>query len=674
MSLTLGCCLAALVTVAALYALALYGTAGTAAAGAVAVTLAVAITIGVVNGSLRDAAGFGTLTAGAAAVVWSLGRSHRRRRTGRASLAAYRAASAAIPRLAATAERDRLAAELHDVAAHRLTGIAVASAAALRLADPVMTAEATAHAAEAGRLAVTELDRLARIDRRGGETTLADVDTLAGDHPGADYRRTAVFAPPGTAALAVRIVRESLTNAMRYATGAAVHVRVEENVEENAGHLVVTVTDEGGPAAGGLGTGTGLASLGRAVRAVGGTLSAGPEGAGWAVRAALPLPSPAAGPTGPAALAAPSTSPEAPWTLWPQWPQWPRRTAGWRGAAALDWALVVLAVALPAGFGLLATEAPRPFVSPASGTLLLVLLVLHALTLRGRRLAPKLSLAVAQGTLLAWLACDAAGLTVPHSAQLVLVCWWVELTLLYTVGAYGSRGWPAPLVVAGLAAFPLVPGMTGPPLAVWATLSVGMAVPTGLAWGSGLLVGGRRRRRWRAEALDRERLDRRTAEAAGAERNRIAAGLRRTAGARARAVVEASEQGRLDLVLTESRAGLTALRELLDELRGGSDPADDTPPPVVAGIAALAVRRGAFVEHEGRRRPLPATVEVAAYRLAEALLADGVTVTVTYRDDGLVLSGPGEARKVRAMVDAAGGTVTETKDGIRVWLPEVFPA
>ncbi|MFC3978740.1 ATP-binding protein [Streptosporangium jomthongense] len=661
MSLTLGCCLAALVTVAALYALALYGTAGTAAAGAVAVTLVVAITIGVVNGSLRDAAGFGTLAAGAAAVVWSLGRSHRRRRTGRASLAAYRAASAAIPRLAATTERDRLAAELHDVAAHRLTGIAVASAAALRLADPVMTAEATAHAAEAGRLAVAELDRLARIDRRGGETTLADVDALAGHHPGADYRRTAASAPPGTAALALRIVRESLTNAMRYATGAAVRVRVEEN----AGHLVVTVTDGGGPAAGGLGTGTGLASLGRAVRAVGGTLSAGPEGAGWAVRAALPLPSPA---TGPAAPTASSTSPE------PPRPLWSRRTAGWRGAAALDWALVVLAVALPAGFGLLATEAPRPFVSPASGTLLLVLLVLHALPLRGRRLAPKLSLAVAQGTLLAWLACDAAGLTVPHSAQLVLVCWWVELTLLYTVGAYGSRGWPAPLVVAGLAAFPLVPGMTGPPLAVWATLSAGMAVPTGLAWGSGLLVGGRRRRRWRAEALDRERLDRRTAEAAGAERNRIAAGLRRTAGARARAVVEASEQGRLDLVLTESRAGLTALRELLDELRGGCDLADDTPPPVVAGIAALAVRRGAFVEHEGRRRPLPATVEVAAYRLAEALLADGVTVTVTYRDDGLVLSGPGEARKVRAMVDAAGGTVTETKDGIRVWLPEVFPA
>ncbi|MFF0575833.1 sensor histidine kinase [Streptosporangium saharense] len=646
MPLILGCCLAALVTATALYTLALYGTAETAAMGAVAATLAVAVTVGVMNGSVRGAAGFGTLAAGGAASVWSLGRSHRRRRAGRAALAAYRAASATVPRFAATTERDRLAAELHDVAAHRLTGIAVASAAALRLADPAMTAEATAHAAEAGRLAVAELDRLARVDRRG-ETTLADIDALVDGRPEVGYRRTAVSAPPETAALAFRVVRESLTNAMRYATGAAVRVLVEES----AGRLTVTVTDEGGPAAvEELGAGTGLASLGGAVRAVGGTLEAGPDGDGWTVRAALPATKPV---------------PE---------PARPYRTAGWRGAAALDWALVVLAVALPAGLGLLATEVPQPFTAPAPGASLLVLLVLHALPLRGRRLAPKVSLAVAQGTLLVWLACDATGLTAPHSAQLVLECWWVELTLLYTVGAYGSRGWPAPLAVAGLGAFPLVSGMTGPPLAVWATLSLGLAVPTGLAWAAGLLVGGRRRRRSRAAALDRDRLDRRVAEAARAERSRIAAGLRRTAGARARAVVEAAESGRLDLVLAEARAGLTALRELLDELRGGSDPADDTPPPVVAGIAALAARRGAVVEHEGRRRPLPATVEVAAYRLAEVLLADGGTVTVTYLDDGLALSGPGKARRVRAMADAAGGTVTETKDGVRVWLPGVFPA
>ncbi|MEV8632027.1 ATP-binding protein [Streptosporangium sp. NPDC051023] len=684
MLIVLGCA----VLVVALYTLALYGTAGTAALGAVAVTLAVAIVIGIDGGSVRGGAGFGTLTAGGSAVVWSLGRSHRRRRAGRSALAAYRAASAAVPRLAATVERDRIAAELHDVAAHRLTGIAVASAAALRLADPALTSEATAHAAEAGRLAVAELDRLASLDRRGESATLADIDTLVGGHPGVAYHRAVASVPPEAAALAFRVVRESLTNAMRYATGAAVHVRIESPA--GAGRLVVTVTDDGAPAAvDGLGSGTGLASLDRAVRALGGTLTAGagPPGfgttdtgttdagtaGGWTVRAVLPLPSP----PGETALPVPRSFSLTTLYGMARRGDHPRRaTEGWRGAAALDWALVVLAVALPAGMGLLYTDVPPPFKATASGMLLLVLLILHAVPLRWRRLAPKPSLAAAQGVLLVWLACDAAGLTAPHSAQLVLECWWVELTLLYTVGAYGSRGWPAPIVVAGLGAFPLVEGLTGPPIAVWATLTAAFAVPTGMAWGAGVLVGRRRRRRRDAAALDRDRLDLEAAEAARAERGRIAAGLRRTAGARAEAVVRAAEDRRLDLVLTEAKAGLGALRELLDELRGApeGDPADDTPPPVVAGIAALATRRRAVVRYAGARRPLPAAVEVAAYRVAEALLADGETVTVTYLEDGLALSGPRGARRVRAMADAAGGTVAETDDRVRVWLPEVFPA
>ncbi|WP_031167001.1 histidine kinase [Streptosporangium roseum] len=725
MLIVLGCAVLAV----ALYALAVYGTAGPAAGGAVAGTLAVALTVLASGGTPRDAAGIGGLAAGGSAMVWAMGRSRRRRRAGRSALAAYRAASAAIPRLAATAERDRLAAELHDVAAHRLTGIVVGSAAALRLADPDLTAEAVAHAAGAGRQAVSELDRLAALDQRGETPTLGDIDTLLDGHPGVTCQRTVATAPPELASVAFRVVREALTNAMRYATGAAVHVRVETvpgrpdtpkppmapadpcrpdtpgpraqppATPADPGLLVVTVTDGGGPATPGLGAGTGLAALRQAVTAVGGTLLAGPvplDGPAPSVpaihgpargvetaRTPPPLPSPATG--GWMVQACLPLTPDAPAVLTPGRPRpFPRlrygearphrhgRTAGWRGTAALDWALVVLAVALPGGTGLLSTEVPAPFAAPASGGLLLTLLVLHALPLRWRRRMPRLSLAAAQGVLLVWLGCDAAGWTGPGSAQLVLLCWWVELTLVHTVGAYGTRGWPAPVAVAALGAFPLVDGLTGPPVAVWATLTAAFAVPTVSAWAVGLLVGGRRRRLRAAAALDRDRLDRDATAAARAERGRIAAGLRRTARSHAEAVVRAADERRLDLVLAEAKAGLAALRELLDELRG--DPAGDDPPPVIAAISALAARRHAVARYTGTRRPLPAAVEVAAYRIADALVTDGATVTVAYLPGGLTLSGAAEARKVRAMADAAGGTVTETEDGVRVWLPEVFPA
>lgn len=47
----------------------------------------------------------------------------------------------------------------------------------------------------------------------------------------------------------------------------------------------------GAPAGGG--TGTGLLGLGERADAVGGTVTAGPDGGRWRVHAALPLPAPA---------------------------------------------------------------------------------------------------------------------------------------------------------------------------------------------------------------------------------------------------------------------------------------------------------------------------------------------------------------------------------------------
>ena len=91
--------------------------------------------------------------------------------------------------------------------------------------------------------------------------------------------------PAATRSLAVRVVREALTNAGRYAPGSTVRVEVA------AGNVLrLAVLDDGPetPPVGGLGTGTGLTSLSEAVARRGGTMSWGPSGGGFHVTATLP--------------------------------------------------------------------------------------------------------------------------------------------------------------------------------------------------------------------------------------------------------------------------------------------------------------------------------------------------------------------------------------------------
>ncbi|MGW1652167.1 sensor histidine kinase [Streptomyces atratus] len=261
----------------ALHALAVHRSAGPALAGAATVTLVAAGTAGTIGEPPHCVAGVALVAGGGAAVAWATGRSRRRRRANRSALVAYQAGTAVVPRFAALAERDRLAAELHDVAAHRLTGIVVSAGAALRLGDQERTAEALRHAIDAGRQAVRELDRLTGPGERAAVAALADIDALAAEHA-VDYRRTVDAAPGSSTEAAYRVVREALTNAARYAHGAAVRVRVERadkgggteganrsngpDRSEGGPGLTVTVTDDGGTVAEpGLGTGHGLAGL-----------------------------------------------------------------------------------------------------------------------------------------------------------------------------------------------------------------------------------------------------------------------------------------------------------------------------------------------------------------------------------------------------------------------------
>ncbi|TYB42165.1 sensor histidine kinase [Actinomadura chibensis] len=645
----------------ALHSLAVHRTAGLAAAGAAVTSLAAAGAVAVAGAAPRTAAGACLLAAGGTAMLWVLGRSRRRGRAGRSALAAYRAGAPAVPRFAAGAERERLMAELHDVAAHRLTGIVVAAGAATRLADPGLAAEATRHAAGAAREAVAELDRLIEA---AGTVALDDIDALVAEHPGVDYRRTAAAAPPDVVAAAHRVVREALTNAVRYASGARL-VRVEGTDAT----LTVTVTDMGGPpAAPGLGTGHGLAGLRSATRALGGSFAAGPDGPGWTVRAEFPL------------AAAPGSVPE-------RRDDRPRASlaaflkapGGWRGPAALDAVLVVLAIALSLGAALPPGDDPDAFSSPLLGTSLALLFAVHSFPLWWRRRAPRGALTIALAALVGWLGLDLAGWPGPPLSDGFLWYWWVELALVYAVAAFrpGGRTWPAPLAVAavGGAALASGDGITGNRAAAWAVLAAALAVPCFAVRALGAHTAARRRRRDAAAARDRDRLDREVCAAAAAERRRIADGLRRTARRHTRNAADEADAGRLDGVLAEAKAGLAALRELLSDLRARDDGGD--PPPTVDGIAALAGRRGAAVRFAGERRPLPPALEVAAYQVAREMLGGGDAVTVAFSEQGVTVSGrvpDGAAaeRRLRALTDACGGTLTIADDGAaRGWLPEV---
>jgi signal transduction histidine kinase len=89
-----------------------------------------------------------------------------------------------------------------------------------------------------------------------------------------------VPAPTGLAVY--RIVQEALTNAAKHAPGAAVDVRVA------LGPAAEVVVDSAGRP--GTGHGLGLDGMRERAAALGGTLTAGPGGRGWLVRAELPLP------------------------------------------------------------------------------------------------------------------------------------------------------------------------------------------------------------------------------------------------------------------------------------------------------------------------------------------------------------------------------------------------
>ena len=229
---------------------------------------------------------------------WLAGEQMRRFRSLVAELEATR------ERLAVQAvhlERRRIAADLHDLVGHSLTVVLLYLTGARRQLqdDPAGAADALRDAEEIGRSSLAEIRRNVAALRESGDAGLSptpgagDLSELVASYVAAgsavDLRvsgdPSALQAIVG--AVAYRVVQESLNNATRHAPGAPVQVTVAVSVAA----LDIAVVDRGTSAVASTnGGGVGLVGMRERVEAVGGTLHAGPEAGGWAVRARVPRP------------------------------------------------------------------------------------------------------------------------------------------------------------------------------------------------------------------------------------------------------------------------------------------------------------------------------------------------------------------------------------------------
>ncbi|MQY13709.1 hypothetical protein SRB5_38590 [Streptomyces sp. RB5] len=214
---------------------------------------------------------------------------------------ALREQNAAAEGEARLAERSRIAAEMHDLLGHRLSLISL-YAGGLELGVAKASPELKEEAGQLRRTAGTAMDELRDVlgvlgPVRDGATdatgTRADLQALVDDSAAASQRVTLAWSGPDLAGVPVRVrralhrvVREALTNAHRYAPGAAVTVAVEAG----AASVAVRIVNAGGsgePLDGG--TGRGLVQLRERVEVLGGSLECGPADGGFAVAARIPL-------------------------------------------------------------------------------------------------------------------------------------------------------------------------------------------------------------------------------------------------------------------------------------------------------------------------------------------------------------------------------------------------
>lgn len=211
---------------------------------------------------------------------------------------------------AVTAERSRMARELHDMVANHLSAIAIHSTAALSIEDPGTSRDALGVIRQNSVDGLTEMRRLIGLLRESdtsGEPsaapTLGSLDALV-EQAGAnsassgltvtldDGREEPGPLPAPVELAAYRIVQESLTNALKHAAPGPVTVRLGRSRTALTVEVSSVFGDRPGPRA--PGSGAGLVGMRERVALLGGTIGAGPglRGDGekiWVVRAELPV-------------------------------------------------------------------------------------------------------------------------------------------------------------------------------------------------------------------------------------------------------------------------------------------------------------------------------------------------------------------------------------------------
>ncbi|HZQ49567.1 MAG TPA: histidine kinase [Candidatus Dormibacteraeota bacterium] len=201
---------------------------------------------------------------------------------------------------AAAEERRRIARELHDIISHSLGVVVLQAGAAEQVLerDPDRARDALKSIRSSGLAAIEQMGTLLGLVRGDPETSLepqpslADLNALVATTKAAGLRvdlsieGTVRTLPAALELSAYRIVQEGLTNSLKHAGPVAAHVIVSYRPSE----LAVEVTDEGGSAADGFGSGRGLAGIRERVAVFGGQLQVGPRSnRGWTLRAAFPL-------------------------------------------------------------------------------------------------------------------------------------------------------------------------------------------------------------------------------------------------------------------------------------------------------------------------------------------------------------------------------------------------
>jgi signal transduction histidine kinase len=209
-------------------------------------------------------------------------------------------------RLAAAAERARIAREMHDVVAHNLSVmIALADGAGFMAErEPARSAGAMEQVSRTGRNALAEMRRLLGVLHEDESAALApqpglaDLDALLEQVRAAGLKATLKTSgtpvPLGAGAelTVYRLVQEALTNTLKH---AGPNARATVRLRYDGDGVEIDVTDDGHGRPRVSAGGQGVAGMRERAAVYGGALEAGPApGGGWRVHARIFEPHPPA--------------------------------------------------------------------------------------------------------------------------------------------------------------------------------------------------------------------------------------------------------------------------------------------------------------------------------------------------------------------------------------------